>query len=70
MQPPRFTGLANLLAGAASTFTFRRTQMAKGQMRSNREQKKPKKDKTKPATPALPFGGAQGKSSTPTPVKK
>jgi len=54
----------------ASTFTFRRTQMAKGQMRSNREQKKPKKDKTKPAVPALPFGGAQGKSSIPTPIKK
>lgn len=34
--------------------------MAKGQLRSNREQKKPKKDKTKPAVPALPFGGAQG----------
>lgn len=44
--------------------------MAKGQMRSNREQKKPKKDKTAPAVPALPFGGAQGKSSVPTPVKK
>ncbi len=44
--------------------------MAKGQLRSNREQKKPKKDKTKPAAPASPFGGAQGKSSDPTPVKK
>jgi hypothetical protein len=55
---------------AAPTFTFRRTQMAKGQMRSNREQKKPKKDKTKPAVPALPFGGAKGNSSTPTPIKK
>jgi len=49
---------------------FQENQMAKGQMRSNREQKKPKKDKTKPAAPALPFGGAQGKSSIPTPVKK
>ena len=44
--------------------------MAKGQVRSNREQKKPKKDKTKPVAPAAPFGGAQGKSSIPTPVKK
>jgi hypothetical protein len=44
--------------------------MAKGQMRSNREQKKPKKDKTKPAAPAVPFGGAQGNSSIPTPIKK
>jgi hypothetical protein len=52
------------------TYIVRRSEMAKGQMRSNREQKKPKKDQTKPATPALPFGGAQGKSSIPTPVKK
>ncbi len=44
--------------------------MAKGQLRGNKEQKKPKKDKTKPAAPAAPFGGAQGKSSIPTPVKK
>jgi hypothetical protein len=44
--------------------------MAKGQLRSNREPKKPKKDKTKPAAPAAPFGGAQGKSSIPTPIKK
>lgn len=44
--------------------------MAKGQMRSNREQKKPKKDKNTPAAPAVPFGGAQGKSSVPTPIKK
>lgn len=44
--------------------------MAKGQLRSTREKKKPKQDKTKPAAPASPFGGAQGKSSVPTPVKK
>lgn len=44
--------------------------MAKGQLRGNKEQKKPKKDKTKPAAPAAPFGGAQGKSSIPTPIKK
>ena len=63
-------GYALRRLGVPFSYTFRRTQMAKGQMRSNREQKKPKKDKTKPATPALPFGGAQGKSSIPTPVKK
>jgi len=61
---------ADMAARAANTFTFRRTQMAKGQMRSNRELKKPKKDKTKPAVPVLPFGGAQGNSSIPTPIKK
>ena len=58
------------LSQPANTYIVRRSEMAKGQMRSNREQKKPKKDKTKPAVPALPFGGAQGKSSIPTPVKK
>jgi hypothetical protein len=30
--------------------------MAKGQQRSNREHKKPKQAKTKPAGPASPFG--------------
>jgi hypothetical protein len=44
---------------------FRRTLMAKGQMRSNREQKKPKKDKTKPVAPAIPFGGGQGGATLP-----
>nr|QLG20341.1 hypothetical protein [uncultured bacterium]QLG20465.1 hypothetical protein [uncultured bacterium]QLG20508.1 hypothetical protein [uncultured bacterium] len=39
--------------------------MAKGQMRSNREQKKPKQDKTKPVVPAIPFGGGQGGASLP-----
>ncbi|MFZ2629042.1 MAG: hypothetical protein WAX67_09190 [Rugosibacter sp.] len=34
--------------------------MAKGQLRSNREQKKPKKDKTKPALPSSPLGSTQG----------
>ncbi len=32
--------------------------MAKGQMRSNREAKKPKQDKPKIAAPASPFGKA------------
>lgn len=36
--------------------------MAKGQMRSNREAKKPKKDKTKEAPAASPFA-AQAKGS-------
>jgi hypothetical protein len=39
--------------------------MAKGQMRSNREQIKPKQDKTKPTAPAIPFGGGQGGASLP-----
>jgi len=34
--------------------------MAKGQLRSNREQKKPKQDKTKPVIPASPLGSTQG----------
>jgi hypothetical protein len=34
--------------------------MAKGQIRSNKEKKKPKQNKTKPATmPASPFAGAK-----------
>ena len=32
--------------------------MAKGQMRSNKEVKKPKKDKTKPGSGAAPAAGA------------
>ena len=32
--------------------------MAKGQMRSNKEVKKPKKDKTKPGAGAVPAAGA------------
>jgi hypothetical protein len=44
--------------------------MAKGQLRSNREQKKPKQDK-KPAAPASPFGTAPQKSmQTPDSKKK
>jgi len=38
--------------------------MAKGQVRSNKEKKKPKQEK-KPTAPALPFGSTKGKSSTP-----
>lgn len=39
--------------------------MAKGQMRSNREAKKPKKDKAKASPPASPFASAQSKGSFP-----
>ena len=38
--------------------------MAKGQKRSNREQKKPKQEKPKAAPPASPLASS-GKSSTP-----
>ncbi len=44
--------------------------MAKGQIRSNREQKKPKKDKTKTVVPAAPFGGGKGHSPIQTPANK
>jgi len=43
--------------------------MAKGQLRSNREQKKPKQSKT-PTAPASPFGNASGKNSTGASDKK
>jgi hypothetical protein len=66
----RFGRFAGMVVCGADPRTSWRIDMAKGQMRSNREQKKPKKDKTKPAVPALPFGGAKGNSSVPTPIKK
>ena len=34
--------------------------MAKGQMKSNKEKRKPKKDKKGPAAPANNFGGNAG----------
>lgn len=43
--------------------------MAKGQLRSNREQKKPKKDKKAPAMPASGFM-SQGKTPGKTSGKK
>ena len=43
--------------------------MAKGQLRSNREQKKPKKDKKAPAMPASGFM-SQGKTPGKTGGKK
>jgi hypothetical protein len=41
--------------------------MAKGQLRSNKEKKKPKQEK-KPGGPAVPFGAA--KSTKPVPPTK
>ena len=46
---------------------LRRTQMPKGQQRSNREPKKPKQHK-KPAVPATRFIATQARTSAPTPV--
>jgi hypothetical protein len=45
-----------------------RVEMAKGQLRSNKEKKKPKQSK-KPAGPAAPFGSTQNKPSPPAPAK-
>lgn len=39
--------------------------MAKGQIRSNREKKKPKQDKTKVKTPASPFAAAHAAHTNP-----
>lgn len=39
--------------------------MAKGQQRSTREKKKPKKEKVKPAAPAPRFGGAPAQPGSP-----
>jgi hypothetical protein len=49
--------------------SFRRTRMAKGQLRSNKEAKKPKQVKTKGATPVSPFSASQ-KPGANTPGKK
>jgi len=42
--------------------------MAKGQLRSNKEKKKPKQSK-KPTGPAAPFGSTQNKTAPPAPAK-
>jgi hypothetical protein len=42
--------------------------MAKGQLRSNKEKKKPKQSK-KPTAPAAPVGSTQNKTSPPAPAK-
>jgi len=39
--------------------------MAKGQVRSTKEKKKPKQAK-KPSGPAVPFGSTKSKTATPT----
>lgn len=44
--------------------------MPKGQQRSNREQKKPKQSKLKPAVPASPFAATQVKPGAPISGKK
>jgi hypothetical protein len=44
--------------------------MAKGQLRSNKEAKKPKQVKTKGAVPASPFAASQSKPGANTPGKK
>ena len=44
--------------------------MAKGQMRSNREAKKPKQNKTKPNAAASPFADSKGKTQPTTGGKK
>ena len=44
--------------------------MAKGQLRSTKEKKKPKQVKTKAAAPASPFSASQAKSNPPAEGKK
>jgi hypothetical protein len=44
--------------------------MAKGQERSGREPKKPKRDKPKAKVAASPFAAARGKPAEPTPADK
>ena len=44
--------------------------MAKGQKRSGREPKKPKKEKPKTIAASSPFSAARAKSATPTPEPK
>ena len=39
--------------------------MAKGQIRSNKEKKKPKQDKTKKTAPVSPFANIQVKNNPP-----
>jgi hypothetical protein len=42
--------------------------MAKGQLRSNKEKKKPKQSK-KPTGPAVPAGSTRNKTAPPAPAK-
>jgi hypothetical protein len=50
--------------------SFQENRMAKGQQRSNREQKKPKQSKLKAAVPGSPFAVTQVKPAAPIPEKK
>lgn len=47
-----------------------RDEMAKGQQRSNREKKKPKQAKDKPASPASVFSALNPKPGSPAGKKK
>jgi hypothetical protein len=49
---------------------FRRSSMAKGQKRSNREQKKPKQQKPKEAVAQSAFTALHERPAAPTPTKK
>jgi hypothetical protein len=49
---------------------FRRHSMAKGQKRSNREQKKPKQQKPKPTVTPSAFTALHERPAVPTPTKK
>jgi len=44
--------------------------MAKGQIRSNKETKKPKKDSKQAPVPVSPFASTQAKAGSPQPEKK
>jgi hypothetical protein len=44
--------------------------MAKGQVRSTKEKKKPKQVKPKTGAPLSPFSAGQGKSTPPSDAKK
>jgi hypothetical protein len=54
------------MVATQSVAHHRRITMAKGQLRSNKEKKKPKQDKTKKAAPVSPFAGIQVKSNPPS----
>jgi len=66
----RFHAQSWIVTGSrADTYRYGRDQMAKGQLRSNKEKKKPKQSK-RPSGPAVPFGSSQSKSAVPVPAKK
>jgi hypothetical protein len=64
-----FAGQSRIFrATDARAHRIRRDPMAKGQLRSNKEKKKPKQSK-KPTAPAAPFGSSQGKTTPSAPAK-